>query len=314
MTGFEVTPSGPFNLDNQNSHFGGWPTVDGAVAMAFPVEGWKSSVAVLLRQAGKTITGEVHGATGAEAERAWNQALAALSLDVDGGGYVEVGRRDPAIGKLQEIYQFLRPVLFHSPYEGACGFTIGHRLSTAQARRTRREIADIHGEAFEFPDNTLHAFPSPARLLQLDTLPGVAGAKIERLHAVARAANEGWLTREWLRSVPEDEALTRLETLPGIGPFFSQGILFRGAGLTDGMPDDEFTVKAVSAACDLPAGAGLAEVLTRAERWRPYRMWSCVQLHVWYRSQPGVGQGLRGGGTQRGRIRGRSAPNRDPPT
>jgi len=305
MTRFEVTPAGPFDLENENRYFGRWPTVDGAVAMAFPVEGWKSSAAVLVRQVGDSVTGEVHGPAGAEAERAWQQAQAALSLDIDAEGYVDVGRRDPAIGRLQEQYAFVRPVLFHSPYESACGFTIGHRLSIAQARRIRREIADIHGEAFDFTDNTLHAFPSPATLLKLETLPGVAGAKIERLHAFARAALEGWLTREWLRSVPPEEALARLETLPGIGPFFSQGILFRGAGLADAMPDDDFTVKAVRAACGLPASAGAAEVLARTEQWRPYRMWCCVQLHVWYRSQPGVGPGLRGGGTERGRTQGR---------
>ena len=301
MIRFELTPAGPFNLENQNSYFGGWSLVDGAVAMAFPVEGWKSSAAVLVRQQGDLVTGEVHGPKGAEAERAWNQALAALSLDVDGTGYAEVGRRDPAIGRLQDEYKFVRPTLFHSPYEAACGFTIGHRLSIAQARRTRREIADIHGEVFRFRDDTLHAFPSPARLLELETLPGVAGAKIERLHAFARAALEGWLTRDWLRSAPQSEALARLETLPGIGPFFSQGILFRGAGLADAMPDDDFTLKAVRAVCELPAGATSAEVLARTEQWTPYRMWCCVQLHVWYRSQPGVGQGLRGGGTERGR-------------
>ena len=305
MTRFEVTPTGPFSLANQNSYFGGWPLVGGAVAMAFPVEGWHSSAAVLLRQEGTKVSGEVHGSTGAEARRAWEQALAVLSLDFDGEAYVEVGRRDPAIGTLQEQYEFVRPVLFHSPYEAACGFTIGHRLSIAQARRIRREIADIHGQVFDFPDNTLHAFPQPARLLELDTLPGVAGAKIDRLHAFARAAMEGWLTREWLRSVPREEALVRLETLPGIGPFFSQGILYRGAGVTDEMPDDDLTVKAIRAACGLPDSASTAEVLARSEQWKPYRMWCCVQLHVWYRSQPGATEGLRGGGTARGRSRGK---------
>jgi DNA-3-methyladenine glycosylase II len=303
LTSFEVTPSGPYDLDNQNRYFGGWPTIDGAVALAFPVEGWKASAAVLVRQRGDRISGEVHGATGPDAELAWLQTLAALSLDVDGEGYVEVGRRDPVIARMQAEYDFLRPLLFHSPYEAACGFTIGHRLSQAQSRRIRREIADIHGEKFAFGDQALHAFPLPSRLLKLDTLPGVAGAKIDRLHAFARAAIDGWLTREWLRSVPPEEALARLETLPGIGPFFSQGILYRGAGLADAMPDDDFTVKAVRAACEMPADAGAGEVLARTDRWRPYRMWCCVQLHVWYRSQPGVGQGLRGGGSERGRSR-----------
>ena len=40
---------------------------------------------------------------------------ATLSLDIDGQGFLEIGRRDPVIGKLQADYRNLRPVLFHSP-------------------------------------------------------------------------------------------------------------------------------------------------------------------------------------------------------
>jgi DNA-3-methyladenine glycosylase II len=305
---FEVAPRGPFDLQHQNSFFGGWPLVGGAVAMAFPVEGWRTSALVLLRQddgVDGVVRGTVEGATGAEAERAWRQALAALSLDVDGEGYPGVGDRDPAIQRLQQEYRYIRPVLFHSPYEAACGFTIGHRLSIAQGRRIRREVADIHGASFHVEGETLHAFPGPHELLRVESLPRVAGAKMERLHASAQAALDGWLTREWLRSVPAEEALRHLETLPGIGPFFSQGILYRGAGLVDAVPDDDLSIRAVRAACGLPDSAGIEQVLERAEAWRPFRMWCCVQLHLWYRSQPGATAGLRGGGTERGRRKGR---------
>ena len=115
---FQLAPRGPFNLRDESEFFGGWPPLQAdpsAVAMAFPVEGWRTSAAVVVRQTPVAITGEVHGATGPDAETAWNQALAVLSLDVDGTGFPEVGRRDPVIGRLQQTYSFLRPVCFHSP-------------------------------------------------------------------------------------------------------------------------------------------------------------------------------------------------------
>src|SRR5258706_1749656 len=128
---FEVQPSGPFNLASANEYFGGWfpyETGELSLAMAFPLEGWAASVLVIVREGeGGRIRGEVHGHA-AESERAWRQALAALSLDVDGGGWPSVGQRDPAIGRLQERYNYLRPVLFHSPYEAAAAFIIGHRI------------------------------------------------------------------------------------------------------------------------------------------------------------------------------------------
>src|SRR5207302_10264822 len=107
MARYEMVPMGPFDLETQTAHFGGWPRRGDAIVMAFPVEGWKSSAAVVLRQLGAEIRGEIHGATGAEADRAWRQALATVSLDVDGRGFEEVGRRDPVIGWLQPEYQNL---------------------------------------------------------------------------------------------------------------------------------------------------------------------------------------------------------------
>jgi len=305
---FRTAPTGPFDLANQNQYFGGWPEVDGAVAMTFPVEGWRTSAAVLLRQDDGVVTGEVHGASGADAEKAWHQAQAAISLDFDGEGYAEVGRRDPAIGKLLQQYRHLRPSLFHSPYEAAAGFTIGHRIQVNQARKIRHQMAETGSEAVVVGNTTLHGFPRPQQLLTMDDFTGLSSVKVERLHAIAEAALAGWLDRDRLRAMPYEDALARLETLPGIGPFFSQGILTRGAGLTDSFTDDDLTVRAVKQVCELADDAGLPEVLERVERWRPYRMWCAVLVHVWYRSQPGVSAGLRGGGRKAAQSAPRARP------
>ena len=104
---------------------------------------------MVMRQRGDPITGDVHGADQADAERAWRQALATVSLDVDGQGFVDIGRRDPIIGRLQAEYANLRPVLFHSPYEAACAFIIGHRITILQTRRIRQRIAEQAGAPIE---------------------------------------------------------------------------------------------------------------------------------------------------------------------
>jgi len=98
---FELVPQGPFDLETEASRFGGWPRLGDAIVMTFPVEGWRSSAAVVMRQRGERIAGDIHGAGEADAERAWRQALATVSLDVDGQGFIEIGRRDPVVGRLQ---------------------------------------------------------------------------------------------------------------------------------------------------------------------------------------------------------------------
>jgi DNA-3-methyladenine glycosylase II len=108
---FSIQPCGPFDLAHQQRFFGSWPEYSpdpAAVAMAFPVEGWAESAAVVMRQPDQgTISGEVHGADGDAAKRAWEQALAVLSLDVDGTDFPKVGERDPVIGGLQREHGYL---------------------------------------------------------------------------------------------------------------------------------------------------------------------------------------------------------------
>jgi len=107
--------------------------------IAFPVEGWRSSAAVVVRQRGDSITGDVHGADDADAERAWRQALATVSLDVDGLGFIDIGRRNLIIGRLQAEYANLRPVLFTRPMRPPAP------LSSDTASRSFRRAASGSG-------------------------------------------------------------------------------------------------------------------------------------------------------------------------
>lgn len=302
---FTQQPRGDFDLATAQEYFGGWPTTrSGDVAMAFPVEGRSVSAAVVMRQDGAEITGEVHG--GGDAQRAWQQALETVSLDVDGTGFAEVGRRDPVIGKLQQEHR-LRPVLFHSPYEAACAFIIGHRITIAQTRKIRARMAEEAGVAIDVDGARFYAFPAPEALLALPAISGLAENKVERLHAVAQAALDGNLDRARLRGMPEAEALADLRTLPGVGEFFAHGILMRGTGVVDAVTNDDLTPRAVELAYELDHPPNATEVLQVAEAWKPYRMWALVLLHVWLRRQPKSVIGPRQLGRPAGR-RGRRRP------
>jgi DNA-3-methyladenine glycosylase II len=290
MTKFELTPKGPFNLNAMNQYFGGWLSFgpdQSSIAMSFPVEGWRTSAVVILHQDEMgTIIGEVYGA-GKDTQIAWRQALAVLSLDNDATGWVEVGKRDPVIGNLQNSYQFIRPVLFHSPYEAAAAFVIGHRISMQQGRNIRQAMAQEIGDKLPVGETTLHAFPRPQSLLELSNFKGVNDVKIQRLHGIAQAALDGILDRTYLRSMLVGQALEKLRGLDGIGEFFAQGILLRGAGLVDEVTDDDVTKEAVQLAYKLQQRPDQKTVLNIAEIWRPYRMWATVLLHIWLRREAG---------------------------
>jgi len=270
--------SGRYDLARQNDYFGGWTQPVGdprTIAMAFPVEGWTHSAAVLLRQ---TAPDTVEGSTDSPA--AWRQALEVLSLDVDGSGYPAVGDRDPVIGALQRDHAHLRPVLFHSPYEAACALVIGHRMRIEQGRAIRQRMARDLGESFTVAGAAVHAFPAPQQVLRLASYPGITEEKVTRLHGIAEAALEGRLDRARLRNLPLPEALADMKRLRGVGDFFSVGIVMRGAGLLDAVPGDDLTRAGIRRFYDLPATPSDADVARITDAWRPYRMWCSVLVHA----------------------------------
>jgi DNA-3-methyladenine glycosylase II len=277
-------PQGPFDLAGQSGYFGEWVISahdPDEIVMAFPVEGWQGSVAVRLRQdASGAVAGSVDGGVGVDLDAGWRQALAVLSLDVDGSGYPDVGQRDEVVASLQEEHRYLRPVLFHSPYEAACHFVIAHRISAAQGRRIRQRMSEQHGDRLPLDGGIISAFPTPQRLLTISSVPGLPAEKIPRLHAIARAALDGLLDRARLRDLPVPEATAELRRLPGIGPFFSSAIVLRGAGLVDALPSDEITLAGVGRLYALGRPATPRELEALGESWRPYRMWCSVLVHV----------------------------------
>lgn len=298
---FEFTPRGPFELANQIQYFGGWPSLKDdpqTLVMAFPVEGWRGSAAVALRQeADGRILGEVFGQAEIT-EKARLQALAALSLDIAAESWPEVGKRDLFIGELQRKYRLLRPNLFHSPYEAAAGFIIGHRRSMRQKGEIMKQLAEELGEKFVIGGDAFHAFPRPQALLALTSFKGLTAQKVERLQGIAQSALEGLLDRDRLRSLSVGEALRELEGLAGIGPFFAQGILHRGAGLVDDVTRDDLSDYAIQKAYQLRKPPDQAQIDLLSEPWRPFRMWVAVLLHIWVRREIGMPAGRRASSTR----------------
>jgi hypothetical protein len=162
---------------------------------------------VCLRQEedGGAVLGEIFGAVEPDFVRAEAQRI--LSLDHDAAGFAAVGERDPVVGRLQERFAGLRPVLFYSPYEAAAWALIGHRIRIVQAAGVKARMAAELGDPVDIHGDVRHAFPPPRRLAGLEAFPGLFGRKAEWLSALGEAADAGALDAAHLRSLPTDRAL-----------------------------------------------------------------------------------------------------------
>lgn len=285
-----LIPRGPFSL-TAAATFGFGPTegrvraFDGAMRLAFAVDGGTGYAGGALRQPeldGPVLL-ELETAGGADERTALAQVARIVSLDDDGEEFLRVGERDAVIGALQRAHPGQRPVLFHSPYEGAAWAIISARRPSAQAARTRDAIAERHGHTFELAGRTLHAFPQPDRLLELpDDTPGLNAEKIDRLRGVARAALDGDLDVRHLHAIGPERAFEQVQTLKGVGPFYAGLVVLRATGFVDAMlPMTEPRV--LQRAAELYE---LSEPPTReqfqlmAERWRPFRTWATVLIRL----------------------------------
>jgi 3-methyladenine DNA glycosylase/8-oxoguanine DNA glycosylase len=275
----DVPVAGPFDLQASTRFLEGFAPAarpdaasePGLLRLAFPAEAGWTPVGAEVRQHGPTVTIALAGDPPAP-DAFIAQVVRILSLDIDGRGFPEIGRRDPVVGKLQARYPGLRPVLFHSPYEAACWAIIGQRIRITQAATIKTRIADQLGTVITVAGQKLASFPAPQQLK--DHAPaGLPDAKVARLHAIADAALDGRLDAGRLRSLDTTRALDELTQLSGIGPFSAQLILARGAGHPDMFPTAEPRLHeeiARSYALDQPT---LDQLSSIADGWRPYRTW-----------------------------------------
>ncbi|MFI7610646.1 DNA-3-methyladenine glycosylase family protein [Nonomuraea terrae] len=275
--GFTITAEGPFDFGASLRFLEDWPATS-----ALPSDGRALRFAYCAESDWLPIGVRVTAAPGGvevATTRAPGPGIRAevariLSLDVDGAGFAKLGQTDPVLGDLQRRRPGLRPVCFWSPWEAACWAVIVQRSSMLVASRIKQRIAERYGATVTLDDREYTAFPPPVSLLEADGL-GLPVQKEEWLRGLARAALDGLLTTEHLRSLAPEEALAQLRALPGVGPFSAGLILIRGAGAPDAFPGDEPRLFALlREAYGLPEDAPPSAYRKAAEAWRPYRSWA----------------------------------------
>jgi DNA-3-methyladenine glycosylase II len=150
---------------------------------------------------------------------------------------------------------------------GALLFQIaGQQLSVAATRRILARIQDLFGGHLPSPAEMLAADPAKIREA------GLSWRKIATLRDLAERLTDGRLDTNVLSSLPDDEIMTELTAIPGIGPWTVQGALLVALGREDVvLPGDLALRKAVQAVYRLDHLPAQQEVLDIAEKWRPYR-------------------------------------------
>ena len=151
---------------------------------------------------------------------------------------------------------------------------VGQQLSTKAARAIWQRLLDHFGGSPPTPEQVLAADPA-----ELRAAAGLSRSKTVYLRSLAEHVLDGSLELERLEVLDDDAVIAELVAVKGIGEWSAHMFLMFQLGRPDVLaPGDLGIRRGVQITYGLPEMPTPAEVIERAEAWRPHRTAACMYL------------------------------------
>jgi AraC family transcriptional regulator, regulatory protein of adaptative response / DNA-3-methyladenine glycosylase II len=188
---------------------------------------------------------------------------------------------DPALARLITLRPGLRAPGGWDGFEIAVRAVLGQQITVVAARRLAGELVKLHGRSVPQPSRIhpalSHVFPAAKRLASAPSIGlGMPASRLATLKAVAEAAVADVNLFRPFGGV--DETVARLKAIRGIGEWTAQYIALRAVREMDAFPATDIGLLRGAAAID-GAAVTPANLLGRAESWRPWRAYAAQ--HLW---------------------------------
>ena len=185
--------------------------------------------------------------------------------------------RDPLLAPIVARHPGMRVPGAWDMFELAVRAILGQRISVKAAKTLASRLAPAYGDPLPAADSqTLgYLFPTPAQLskAKLENL-GIDAARAQAIRALAAEIHRDGAFLAGYTDL--EDAIKRLTSLPGIGPWTAHYIAMRALGEPDAFPAGDLVLRRA-------AGGGKkilseSELLKRAESWRPWRAYAAIYL------------------------------------
>ncbi|MGZ6641146.1 MAG: DNA-3-methyladenine glycosylase family protein [Solirubrobacteraceae bacterium] len=151
---------------------------------------------------------------------------------------------------------------------------VGQQLSVIAARAIHGRVLERFGGRAPTPEEVLADDPD-----ELRNACGLSRAKVSFLRSLAEHVVHGELELDRLGELSDEEIESELVAVKGIGPWSAQIFLMAQLGRPDVLaPGDLGIRRAIERAYALADLPSEAEVVARAEAWRPHRTAACRLL------------------------------------
>jgi len=163
-------------------------------------------------------------------------------------------------------------------FELAVRAILGQQVSVRGATTLAGRLVSRFGEAVDFGGETPELtalFPTPAVIAEADVAAiGIPRKRAEAIRALAAAAATGEIAFDTAAGL--DVLVSRLEALPGIGPWTANYIAMRAAREPDAFPASDLGLRRALATNGRPASE--AALFAASQDWRPWRAYAAMLL------------------------------------
>jgi AraC family transcriptional regulator of adaptative response / DNA-3-methyladenine glycosylase II len=265
---------------------------DGGYARTFTLEGVQGAF-MLEPVPGYRVRLTVHCADNRALPLVLYSVRRLFDLDTDPRPIDAHLRADPVLGPLVAAHPGLRVPGAWDGFELAVRAVLGQQISVVAATALAGKLVQSHGEALSFPVRGLpvthglaltHLFPNATRL-EGATIAGMPRSRAVTLSSLATAALDD--PRLFGPYPNLAEAIARLRSMSGVGEWTAQYIAMRALREADAFPATDIALQRALAGAGKGERPAPAEVLARAETWRPWRAYAA--LHLWASQARGEG-------------------------
>lgn len=163
-----------------------------------------------------------------------------LGLDIDPAPLAARAGREPGMAGMARALRGLRPPRFATLFEAFASVVPFQQVSLDAGVAVVGRLVAAFGETIDRGGLRHSAFPTAAAVAAARPAAlracGLSAHKAATLQSLARGIESGTLSERELEALPTAEALARLTTLKGVGPWTAGLVLLRGCGRLDVFP------------------------------------------------------------------------------
>ena len=177
-------------------------------------------------------------------------------------------------GAVFPVFENLVGKGFNNPFHALTSSIISQQLSAHAARAIKGRLFDLIGSERFTPENISKLTFNQFRAA------GLSRAKIEYTRRLASAVRNGEIDNSSFLNLGDEEIISKLTTLPGIGRWTAEMFLIFALGRPDVMSVKDAGLKrGLKISYKLPESPSDDEMISIGESWRPYR--SVASWYLW---------------------------------